>query len=267
VPATSIAASAVDFAAATSLALELDFNGAQPQHFGAPPASSTPFRIGSFEGDVAQGASCNCRSITLIPHCNGTHTEGVGHLTTGFRPLHQFVPIEPMPALLLTLELVSAADTSEDSLPLPQAGDRLVTRAALLRHWPATLPVAPRALLLRTARSPAGQASCTQANPAYLTRQAAGELVQRGIEHLVVDLPSVDRSSDQGKLTAHRIFFGLPASATDARLATRAQCTITELAQFPARIADGPCALQLQLAAFTGDAVPSRPIHLPLVIA
>ena len=92
-------------------------------------------------------------------------------------------------------------------------------------------------------------------------------MVQRGIEHLVVDLPSVDRSSDAGRLTAHRIFFGLPAGATDARLATRSQCTITELAQFPSRVADGPCALQLQIPAFTGDAVPSRPVHLPLVIA
>jgi kynurenine formamidase len=259
----------VNFAAATSLAMELDFNGAQPQHFGAPPASSTPFRLGSFEGDVARGASCNCSSITLIPHCNGTHTEGVGHLTTGFRPLHEFVPIEPMPALLLTVAVVSATDTSEDSLPLPQTGDRLVTRAALLQQWPATLPLAPRALLLRTtdATTGPGQANSTPANPPYLTRQAASELVQRGIEHLVVNLPSVDRSSDQGKLTAHRIFFGLPAGATNARLATRAQCTITELAQFPARVADGPCALQLQVPAFTGDAVPSRPVHLPLVSA
>ena len=91
---------AVNFATATSLAMELDFDGAQPQHFGAPPARSATFRVGSFEGDVTRGASCNCNSITLIPHCNGTHTESVGHLTTGFRPLHQFVPIEPIPALL-----------------------------------------------------------------------------------------------------------------------------------------------------------------------
>ena len=259
-PATNYSATAVNFAAATSLAMELDFEGAQPQHFGAPPARSTPFRVGSFEGDVTRGASCNCSSITLIPHCNGTHTESVGHLTTGFRPLHQFVPIEPIPALLLTVELVSAADTAEDSVPAPQEGDRLVTREELLRGWPAS-QFAPRALLVRTtALTP------SDVNPPYLTRQAMNEIVQRGIEHLVVNLPSVDRTSDEGKLTAHRIFFGLPVGATDAALATRGHCTITELAQFPSQLKDGPCALQLQIPAFTGDAVPSRPVHLALAV-
>ena len=138
-PATSNAATAVDFAAATSLALELDFDGAQPQHFGAPAARSTPFCTGSFEGDVARGASCNCSSITLIPHCNGTHTESVGHLTTGFRPLHDFVPLAPIPALLLTVDVVSAADTTEDTLPAPQTGRsthhaRRVAAALARRH-------------------------------------------------------------------------------------------------------------------------------------
>jgi kynurenine formamidase len=259
VAAASNAATAVNFATATSLAMTLDFNGPQPQHFGAPPARSTPVQIGSFEGDVTRGASCNCNSITLIPHCNGTHTESVGHLTTGFRPLHEFVPLWPIPALLLTVDVASAADTTEDSVPAPRQGDRLITRAALLRRWPASAQQAPRALLLRTT------SAAQDANPPYLTRQAASEMVQRGIEHLVVDLPSVDRSSDDGKLTAHRIFFGLPAGATDASLATRSHCTITEMAQFPPRLPDGPCALQLQIPAFSGDAVPSRPLHLPLV--
>jgi kynurenine formamidase len=252
----------VDFGAATSLAMVLDFDGAQPQHFGAPPARSTPFRTAEFEGAVTLGASCNCSSITLIPHCNGTHTESVGHLTVGFRPLHEFVPMSPIPALLVSVDLVSAADTPEDSLPAPQSGDRLVTREALLRRWPASLPFAPRALLLRTTQPFAGEA-----NPPFLTRQAAVEIVRRGIEHLVLDLPSADRTSDEGHLTAHRVFFGLPAGATDARLATRGQCTITELAVFPAHLADGPCALQLQVPAFTGDAVPSRPVYLPLAPA
>lgn len=266
-PAASNAATAVNFTEATSLAMELDFSGAQPQYFGAPRARSQPFISGSFEGDVARGASCNCSSITLIPHCNGTHTEGVGHLTMGFRPLHEFVPLAPIPALLLTVDVISAEDSIEDSLPAPQKGDCLITRQSILQRWPASLPIAPRALLLRSATAADIVAVQYAANPPYLTRQAACEIVERGIEHLVVDLPSVDRSSDQGKLTAHRIFFGLPAGATDARQATRANCTITELAQFPAHIPDGPCALQLQMPAFTGDAVPSRPIYLPLVTA
>jgi len=176
------------------------------------------------------------------------------------------VPFEPIAALLLTVQPRLAGDasdtanaTGDDTDPPPHAGDLLLTRADLLSAWQPYAAFPARALLLRT------QADLQTANPPYLSRQFARELVARGIEHLVVDLPSVDRSQDEGRLTAHRIFFGLPPDTTDRALATRATCTITELASFPAQLRDGPCALQLQLPAFTGDAVPSRPVHLPLV--
>jgi len=249
----------VDFSAATSLALTLHFDAAQPRHFGAPAAQSRAFRIEGFEGEVARGASCNCRSITLIPHCNGTHTESASHLTLQQRPLYQFAPLAPVPAILLSLTPRAASDTDEDSDPAPLAGDLVVTRSDLLAAWQSKAASQPRALLLRT-----GAATGSE-NPPYLTRQLMTELVARNIEHLVVDLPSVDRSQDQGRLTAHRIFFGLPPGSTDLAAAKRSECTITELATFPLHLADGPCALQLQLPAFSGDAVPSRPLHLPLV--
>lgn len=255
----SLAVPEVDYAAATSLALELDFDAIHPRHFGAPPASSTPLRVGSFEGEVVLGASCNCRSITLIPHCNGTHTESVGHLTLQQEALHRFVPIAPIAALLLTVKPRLADEAGDDTNPSPRPGDQLLTRADLLEAWQPHAGFSAQALLLRTS------ADIQSANPPYLSRQFMQELVARGIEHLVVDLPSVDRTEDEGQLTAHRIFFGLPPDSTDRGQATRIHSTITELAHFPAALRDGPCALQLQIPAFTGDAVPSRPLHLPLL--
>jgi kynurenine formamidase len=249
----------VDFSAAVSLALTLDFAQGHPQHFGAPLATSEAFRTGSFEGDVTRGASCNCRRLVLIPHCNGTHTESASHLTVEQRPLHEFVPAGPVTALLLTVAPAAAqAPGGEDSLPVPHSGDRLITRAGLLAAWQPYAHLHPRALLLRTGtdwRDPA---------PPYLSRQLAAELVVRGIEHLVTDLASVDRLADEGRLTAHRIFFGLPDGSTQLAAATRARTTITELAGFPVGLPDGPCAVQLQIPAWSGDAVPSRPLYLPL---
>lgn len=259
----------VDFSAAVSLAISLDFDGPQPRHFGAPPASSRAYSAGSFEGDVRQGGSCNCRSLTLIPHCNGTHTEGVGHLTRRGEPLHRFVPTAPLAALLLTVSPEPAQAGGEDSLPAPQAGDRLVTRAALCEAWPTEVLVRPLALIVRTLPNEPAKVlrDYTAANPPYLSRQAVAELVSRGIEHLVLDLPSLDRSQDEGLLTGHRLFFGLPAGSTESAEATRAHCTITELAYVPNELADGLYALQLQLPAFSGDAVPSRPLLYPLCAA
>lgn len=249
---------AVDLAAATSLAQTLDFNAAHPRHFGAPAAHSEAFRTGSFEGEVARGASCNCRSVTLIPHCNGTHTESVCHLTAEQRPLQDILPVAPISALLLTALPVTATGSGEDSLPAPQPGDRLITRAAVLAAWRRHASATPRALLLRTGTDWRDDA------PPFLSRQLASELVTLGIEHLVTDLPSVDRTEDEGRLTAHRIFFGLPAGSTRLFDAQRPRATITELASFPAALADGPCAVQIQIPAWSGDAVPSRPLHVPL---
>jgi arylformamidase len=259
----------VDFDRAVSLAIELDFDAVQPRHFDAPPARSHPYVAHGFNGEVARGASCNCRSLTLIPHCNGTHTESAGHLATTSVPLHRIVPAGPMPALLVTVTPQAAGTCGEDSLPAPQPGDRLVTRASLVAAWPAALPFAPRALVIRTLPNAPGKAwlDHSAANPPYLSRQAASELVARGIEHLVLDLPSADRSHDEGRLTVHHVFFGLPAGCTALTDATRGHCTITEFAYVPDAVRDGACALQLQLPAFTGDATPSRPLLLPLVTA
>src|SRR5687767_14370214 len=98
----------VDFNAAVSLALVLDFSAPHPRHFGSPPAASEAFRVGSFEGDVTLGASCNCRRVTLIPHCNGTHTESASHLTVDQRPLQDILPAGPMRALLLSVRASDA---------------------------------------------------------------------------------------------------------------------------------------------------------------
>lgn len=251
----------VDFDAAVPLALTLDFSRPNPRHFGAPPATSEAFRVGDFEGDVARGASCNCRRVVLVPHCNGTHTESASHLTLEQRPLQEIVPAGPVHALLLSVAPVDATGSGEDSLPAPQAGDRIISRAALLSAWQSHGNAKATALLLRTGTD------WRDAAPPYLSRQLVAELVARGVTHLVTDLPSIDRLADEGRLTAHRIFFGLPAGSTRLDEAARALATITELAAFPAGIPDGPCAVQIQVPAWTGDAVPSRPLYLPLVHA
>ena len=94
----------------------------------------------------------------------------------------------------------------------------------------------------------------------YLSRQAATWIVGRGIETLVLDLPSADRADDGGRLTAHRVFFGLPPGSRDARAASRPRATITELAWIPAEVADGYYLLDLQIPSFNTDAAPSRPL-------
>jgi len=257
----------IDVSRPVMLALALDFAGPQPRHFGAPPASSKPFAAAGFEGSVERGASCNCELITLIPHCNGTHTECAGHLTRERLDAWRVVPAGYLPALLLSVRPEAAGAAGEGSEPAPRSNDRLITRRALERGWPASAPFEAQALLIRTLPNSADKRTRDygSATAPYLSQEAARLLVSRGIQHLIVDVPSIDRAHDEGRLTAHRIFFGLPPGSVRLGAATRPGATITELAFMPDELADGAYLLELQVPALGGDAVPSRPLLYPLV--
>lgn len=259
---------AVDFARPVGLGLELAFDGAGPSWFGAGAARSTPYAAPGFSGRVATGASCNCSRIELTPHCHGTHTECVGHLTAEPFDALRVAPLAPLPAWLLTLAPERAAGCGEGSDPPPAPGDELLTRRALAAAWPAAPPFAPVALIVRTLpNGPAKRQRDYDREPApFLSLEAAEWLVGRGILHLVVDLPSIDRARDAGRLAAHRVFFGLPAGSTRLADARRPQATLTELAYVDPAVPDGPYLLSLQLPALAGDAVPSRPVLYPVVV-
>lgn len=251
----------VDLSQPVDLAVPLDFHGPQPRHFGAPPASARALQLEGFSGAVAGGASCNCEVITLIPHCNGTHTECVGHLTRETLDAFRTAPAGLVPALVVSVTPEPAAVAREGTDPQPGAQDRLVTRRALEHAWPRA-PFEARALVVRTLPNPAAKKTRDYSgNTApYLSREAAQFLVERGILHLIVDLPSIDREHDAGLLTAHRTFFGLPPGAAQLAAASRPDATITELAYVPEAVSDGAYLIELQVPALGGDAVPSRPL-------
>lgn len=238
----------IDLATAIDLARPIAFDAADARAFGAPAPRSTPLVAGAFTGAVVDGASCNCRTLTLTPHCNGTHTECVAHLTAEALDAWRVVPIVPVTAIVVTV------------MPVRQGDDRVITRAALDAAWHGVPPdPAAVALIVRTAGAAARSDSGAAMAP-YFSADAAESLAARGILHLVLDLPSLDRSEDQGRLAAHRAFFGLPAGSHRLADAARPQATITEFAQIPAALPDGPCALAWQVPALAGDAVPSRPL-------
>jgi kynurenine formamidase len=226
--------------------------GAQP--FGAPAPHAEPLRVGHFSGDVLQGGSCNCSTITLTPHASGTHTECAGHLTREPLSAWKIVPHGLLPAVLVRVMPEREPDSASSR-------DRVVSGAALDAAWPAALPFEPLALILDTGF---GATYGAPADVAYLTPGAAQRVVTRGIEHLLVDLPSIDRMDDGGVLAAHRVFFGLEPGASRLADARRARCTVTELAAIPQAAPPGAYLLALQVPAIAGDAVPSRPLLYPL---
>jgi len=253
-----------------SLAIPVEFGAPGPRHFGAPAPTAIPYSVGAFSGSVATGASCNCSVLTINPHCQMTHTESVAHLTREPGDTWRVVPRGLLPAVVVSVLPEPARESNESTDPQPWGTDTLITKRRLRAAWPMARPAAsniePVAAIIRTLPNDGGKRArdYTDSVPPYLTREAVEWLVEKRIEHLVVDVPSVDRTHDEGHLVGHRLFFGLPPGSHSRGDSARSRATITELAFVPDEVVDGPCVLSLAVPALGGDAVPSQPIVYPL---
>ena len=77
--------------------------------------------------------------------------------------------------------------------------------------------------------------------------------MENNVQHLLLDLPSVDREEDAGQLLAHHAFWQYPAQP-------RREATITELIFVPDEVADGLYLLNIQITSLELDASPSKPV-------
>lgn len=249
------------------LSIPLEFGGAQPNFFDVPRAAGTPLVAGEFVGSVDRGGSCNCASYSLTPHCNGTHTECVGHITSQPLNVRELLVDSLLFALLVTVQPKSTHETNETSTPPPQPNDLLITSQALEFAASACPSHSHEALIIRSLPNDASKRTrrygSADGTP-YFSVEAMQWIVAHGVRHLVVDLPSVDRGNDDGRLTAHRIFWNVPSGAKSVSSDSRMHATITELAYIDNSVADGEYLLNLQIAPFASDAAPSRPILLSL---
>ncbi|MDX1455199.1 MAG: cyclase family protein [Gammaproteobacteria bacterium] len=253
------------------LSIPLLFNGEQPRFFGAPDARSKDLAAGDWVGNTRHGGSCNVQTYELTPHCNGTHTECIGHIVHDDICVGDMPGLGLLPATLITINPMTHARTRETSLPNPAPNDRMITayaiKEALEEHDHERMR---HALIIRTLPNSdhkAVQEYHADDPPPFLSMEAASLLVDLGVEHILLDVPSLDRMADGGRLSAHHIFFGLPPGERSAKAADRAHCTVTEMIYVPDVVPDGYYLLNLQLPPFMTDAAPSRPIIYQAVIS
>lgn len=223
------------------ISIPLRFDGRGPNCFYAPLAESSPVVMGDFVGSTAEGGVVNFKNIRLNPHGNGTHTECVGHISREPYYLSNCLEKYHHSARLLSIYPRKIDD-----------GDRVIERdqlAEVLRPGEVT------AVVIRTLPNDEQklERSYSGTNPPYLAADAAQLLVDYGVEHLLLDLPSVDREEDGGALSAHKAFWQYP-------YATRLGATITELIFVADTIKDGLYLLQHQITSMQLDASPSKPI-------
>jgi kynurenine formamidase len=260
----------VDLAGGRSIAINLDFSGPQPNHFGVERASTRTVEVGTFVGDTLRGGSCNVEQLTLIPHCNGTHTESVGHIVNDDVPVGTRALEGWYLAGLCSVPLLPARETAESYRPELDHHDMLVTRSALQAACADRSMSGVSAIVLRTLPNAADKRSRAWGNPenpAFLTVDAMQWIVERGFEHLLLDLPSVDKMYDEGLLTNHHIFWNVAEGSHQLSESVHSHKTISEMVFVADDILDGTYLLNLQFAAMGSDAAPSRPVLYPLIRA
>lgn len=211
------------------------------------PATVEPVRSDGWVGAIAEGGAVNFRDLSFNPHAHGTHTETSEHIHDEFKPVDGLARSAHLPFLLPAFLVDAQPASSGEDWIVP--GSILNKVKSDLQHW------SPVAIVLHCC-SGSVQRDWSNTNPPYLEDGLAEELVRLGIEHLLLDLPSVDKEVDGGVLRAHHAFFA-PA------MGHREGATISELLCIPDGVHPGPGLLSLQIAPFVNDAAPSRPLWFP----
>lgn len=237
-----------------SIDLSLGIGTPGPRAWYVPDPTIEPVIGDNFIGSVKAGSSVNFFNISFNPHGHGTHTECLGHVTAEKQNLDDCLKEYFFMASLVSISPKEVEHVNEQGTVI---GDLVIDADLLEQSCPGPLE---EALIIRTLPNSISKKTLnySNTNPPYLTLSAAQWLVDKGVEHLLLDLPSVDRENDEGKLSVHKIFWGLPEAKQSGK-------TITEMIYVPDAISDGTYFLNLQVPSFQNDAAPSRPVLFELV--
>ena len=206
-----------------------------------------PVVFGDWIGKVSEGkSSTNFNNIFFNPHGHGTHTECLGHITHDFYSINQ-----SLKQFFFMAELISVQ-------PEIQNDDLVITKSQIEKALNGN---SPEAIVIRTLPNNSDKVSkkYSHTNPPYLLEEAAIFIRESGIQHLLIDIPSVDKEHDEGKLLAHKAFWNVK-NVIQLNADARLNATITEMIFVNDKVQDGSYLLNLQIASFENDASPSKPI-------
>ena len=246
----------IDFSEGIDISIPLFFNGEQPNTYGVDKATSKAYKDGQFIGDTRKGGPCNFETYSFTPHCNGTHTECIGHITIERVDILSSLNEEIIASTVIS---VLPKKSNENYIPDLSSADLVITKKDLEAQLKNANSDFLKALIIRTLPNLEKKKKRDYMNnaPAFLSIEAMQYIVGLGVEHLLVDIPSVDRLFDEGHLSSHNIFW--ETKNKEFSLTTKHK-TITEMIFVPEDVKDGTYLLNLQIPAFVSDAAPSRPI-------
>ena len=241
----------VDLSKPIDISIPLTNTDANPIAWYLSKPEIKPVIFGNWTGSVQSGASTNFNTIVFNPHAHGTHTECLGHITKDFYSINQCLK-----QFFFLAELISVQ-------PEQQGEDMVITLENITAALDVTLKLGEpkEALIIRTLPNleMKKHQNYSNTNPPYLSEDAAIFIRESGIQHLLIDLPSVDKEHDEGKLLAHKAFWNVK-NVNHLNADARWNATITEMIYVSDEVPDGNYFLNLQIASFENDASPSKPV-------
>lgn len=219
-----------------SIPIRAEEKSTKAWYIGSPKIE--PVQSGSYIAEVAKGATINFNTILFSPHAHGTHTESYGHISKEFYSVSNCLDKNFFKAKLISLTPKKEGEDRVFDLGMFQQNlKKDEAESLIIRNLPNTEDKLTK--------------NHDHTNWPYLKPDAAAYIRDCGIEHLLIDLPSVDR--EEGDVLAHKAFFDYPENP-------RKNATITELIYIPDEVEDGFYILNLSVANFINNAAPSRPI-------
>jgi kynurenine formamidase len=184
--------------------------------FHAPEMTAQPSKYGDFELSIKSGSPVNSFDLFVNIHGRTTHTECLSHVKddklTIDKSMEQFFYV----ASLVSVDLKEQNEISVENFDWEKVHGE--SKALIIR----TLPNMPEKEHM----------DYSGMNPPNITPGLMQQIVDFGILHLVVDIPSVDPENDGGKVKAHKIFWNIGDDE-------RRNSTISEMVYIPNEIEDG----------------------------
>lgn len=216
------------------------------------PVRIEPVMTEHFVGDVNQGGVVNFKNIFLNPHGNGTHTECVGHISKENFTINQCLKEFHFFGRIITVNIKTLWNEAF------QQDDHCIDEHEIIantKDWDGEKVLIIRSLPNEMTKK---TKQYSNTNPPYFTAEAISYINKLGIDHLMVDLPSIDREQDNGALVGHHTYWNYPQNPQTHK-------TISELLFIPQTIKDDRYLINIQIMSIESDASPSKIMAYPIL--
>jgi len=239
------------------ISIPVNFNTSNnPKFYDTSLPEVSYYHFNNVEYSLNEKGSCNVPIVKLNIHCSATHTESANHINNNAPLINELEISDFIYSKLISVNPVNNLKGENYHFDLND-NDTFITKKELHSLLNNNISSDIKALIIRTLPNDVIKMNRNynlDYHP-FFTNDAILYLKDIGIEHIIVDIPSIDRYNDGGKLGNHHLFFKN----------NEAISTITELVYISDDCIDGDYFINLGIINFGLDAAPSRPKLFPIL--